>query len=104
MSKYQLAFGQQSSDCFYKLQYSTKKIEVAFNNLFTYAQAKANNSDFNVVSQALTNFVNSCSNNDCDDSLRFVISAMNGGDLNAGFNDNIGCDLAELLQRGDPSK
>jgi len=46
----------------------------------------------------------SCSNNDCEDSLRFVISSMNGGDLNSGFNDNIGCDLAELLQRGDPSK
>lgn len=103
MSKYQLAFGQQSSDCFYKLQYSTKKIEVAFNNLYMYAQAKANNSGPAVIAQAQANFVNSCSNNDCDDSLRFVISAMNGGDLNAGFNDNIGCDLAELLQRGSPA-
>jgi len=28
---------------------------------------------------------------------------MNGGDLNAGFNDNIGCDLAELLSRGSPA-
>lgn len=104
MSKYELAFGQQSSDCFYKLQYSAKKIEVAFNNLYIYAQAKANNSNPDVINQAKNNFVNSCNNNDCEDSLRFVISAMNGGDLNSGFNDNIGCDLAELLQRGNPAK
>ena len=100
MSKYQLAFGQQSSDCFYKLQYSAKKIEVAFNYLYNFAQAKANNSG---IDEARANFLNACSNNDCEDSLRFVISSMNGGDLNAGFNDNIGCDLAELLQRGNPS-
>ena len=34
MSKYQLAFGQQSSDCFYKLQYSCKKIEFGFSQLY----------------------------------------------------------------------
>jgi hypothetical protein len=31
-----------------------------------------------------------------------MISSLNGGDLNAGFNDNLGCDMAELLQRGAP--
>jgi hypothetical protein len=69
-----------------------------------YTQAKANQSTPEVIAQAKDNFVAACSNNDCDDALRFVVSAMNGGDLNSGFNDYIGCDMAELLQRGNPSK
>jgi hypothetical protein len=103
MSKYEKAFGQQDINCFYKLQYSCKKIELAFSQLQQYAQAKANSSSSEVIKAAMDSFLKVCSNKDCDDAVRFVMSAMNGGDLNSNFDDNIGCDMAELLQRGAPA-
>ena len=45
MQRYNQAFAQQSSDCFYKLQFSANKIEQGFSLLNDYATAKSNGTD-----------------------------------------------------------